>query len=132
MQDGDPSELRMLLIRILKRALPDETPAARLQQLGLFTLIYLMERDDVALTAVRLAQLTGLSEPQVHTHVHKLLERGLIERNDMKGKHGRGRAFQLTVKRNAAAKRLIKAIDKATGTPVAKNSPARKRLGKNT
>ena len=48
--------IRMLVERILAEVLPDETGAARLQQVGLFTLIYMLEGDDDPVTATRIAQ----------------------------------------------------------------------------
>jgi len=49
----------MLIERILENAFPDETGAARLQQLGLFTLIYLLQGKEEPVTARQLSQLTG-------------------------------------------------------------------------
>ena len=49
----------MLVERILAEALPGETGAARLQQVGLFTLIFMLQSDDEPVTASRLAAMTG-------------------------------------------------------------------------
>src|SRR5262249_40815642 len=51
--------LRMRLERILEKAFPKESGAARLQQVGLFTLIYLMQTDKEDVTARRLSLMTG-------------------------------------------------------------------------
>jgi DNA-binding MarR family transcriptional regulator len=107
--------LRMMLERILEKAFPRQSGAARLQQVGLFTLIYLMQADKEDVTARRLSHLTGQSEGDVSTQVKKLVALDLIERTQITNKQGRGRAFKLTVKDNATAKRLTKAIDKAAG-----------------
>jgi DNA-binding MarR family transcriptional regulator len=116
MQAGPHRELiRMFLERIIKEAFPEETPAARLQQVGLFTLIYMMEYDEEPLTAARLARFTGLAEAQVHTHLKKLIRRELIERTEIKSKHGKGRSYQLSVKHTAKTKRLINALEKSSG-----------------
>jgi hypothetical protein len=109
------SSLRMRLERILENAFPDETSAARLQQVGLFTLIYLMQADKEDVTARRLSQLTGQSEGQLSNQIQKLVDLDLITKEKILNKQGRGRAFRLTVKDSAPAKRLTKAIDKAAG-----------------
>jgi hypothetical protein len=57
--------LRMRLERILEKAFPDESGAARLQQVGLFTLIYLLQSDKVEVTARRLSHMTGQSEGEL-------------------------------------------------------------------
>ena len=105
--------LRMMLERILEKAFPRQTGAARLQQVGLFTLIYLMQADKEDVTARRLSRLTGQSEGDVSTQVKKLVALNLIVRTQIPNKQGRGRAFKLLVKDNAQAKRLTQAIDKA-------------------
>ena len=125
MQAGPHRELiRMVLERIVNEAFPDETPAARLQQVGLFTLIYMMERDEEPLTAARLARFTGLAEAQVSTHLQKLIKRDLVERTEITSKHGKGRSYQLSIKHTAKTKRLIDAIEKSPGS---KSKPSRKR-----
>lgn len=110
--------IRMFLERIVNEAFPDETPAARLQQVGLFTLIYMMERDEEPLTAARLARFTGLAEAQVHTHLQKLIKRKLVDRTEIKSKHGKGRSYRLSVKHNAKTKRLIAALEKSSSAKV--------------
>jgi hypothetical protein len=49
----------VLVERILAEVLPDETGAARLQQVGLFTLIYMLEGDGEPVTATRIARMTA-------------------------------------------------------------------------
>src|SRR5438552_3940176 len=105
--------LRMQLERILERAFPKQSGAARLQQVGLFTLIYVMQGDKEAVTARRLSRLTGQPEGDVGNQVKKLIELGLVERTQILNKQGRGRAYELTIKPNKQTKRLTKAIDKA-------------------
>jgi len=110
------ASLRMLLERILQNAFPHESGAARLQQVGLFTLIYLLQDDGEAVTARRLAQMTGQAETNVGTQLKKLIDLGLLERTAILNKEGRGRAYHLTVKQNAKTRRLTKAIDKAASS----------------
>src|SRR3954471_18520596 len=49
--------IRMFVERILEEVFPDETGAARLQEVGLFTMIYMLQNDPTPVTAARLAQM---------------------------------------------------------------------------
>ena len=117
--------LRMLLERILERTFPKESGAARLQQVGLFTLIYVMQGDKEAVTAKRLSQLTGQPDGDVGNQVKKLIELELVERTQILNKQGRGRAYKLTIKPNEQTKRLTKAIDKAAAGHTTSKLPKR-------
>jgi len=105
--------VRMLVERILADVLPNETGAARLQQVGLFTLIYMLQGDDEPVTASRLAGMTGQADTQIGIQLKKLLKVDLIERTKILNKQGRGHAYAISVKYNAKAKRLVEAIEKA-------------------
>ena len=105
--------IRMFVERIVNETFHDETAAARLQQVGLFTLIYMLQGEEQPVTAARLAKMTGLSDAQVITHLRKLIDRDLVEREQILNKQGRGRAFHLSIKHNAKSRRLAKAIEKA-------------------
>jgi len=48
--------LRMRIERILEKAFAKQSGAARLQQVGLFTLIYVLQSDREVVTARRLSQ----------------------------------------------------------------------------
>ena len=102
----------MLLDRILQNALPGESGAARLQQVGLFTLVYMMQGDDEPVTARRLAEITGQGEGHIGQQLRKLIGLDLLERTQIPNRQGRGRAFKLTVKQNGKTRRLTKAIEK--------------------
>jgi predicted ArsR family transcriptional regulator len=123
---ADPGRdlFRMFVERIVKRAFAKESAAARLQQIGVFALIYMMERDEEPLTAARLSQYTGLTDGQVLIHLRKLVKRGLVERTKITSKHGKGRSFRLSIKHNDRTKKLVDALDGA-GLKVA--GEARKR-----
>jgi predicted transcriptional regulator len=112
----DPNRqlIRMFVERIIAEAFPDETAAARLQQIGLFTLIYMLEGDGDPVTAARLAAMTGLADAQVIRQVRKLIARGLVERTQILNRQGRGRAFALSIRHNDKTRRLAKAIAKAS------------------
>jgi predicted transcriptional regulator len=105
--------LWMFVERIVNRIFPKETGASRLQQVGLFTLIYLMQRDP-PVTAARIAELTQQSQSQIHRQLKKLLALRIIDRKKIANKQGRGRAYELTIRDTKESKRLIQAIGKAT------------------
>jgi predicted transcriptional regulator len=104
--------VRMLVERILADVLPNETGAARLQQVGLFAIIYMMQSDDEPVTVTRIATIAGLADTQVSYQLKKLLKVELVERTKILNKQGRGYAYAITVKYNAKAKRLLDAIGK--------------------
>jgi predicted transcriptional regulator len=106
--------IRMLVERILQKALPKESGAARLQQIGLFTLIYMLQGDKEPVTVSRLMRITGQSDAQINKHMRKLIDEELVERTQILNKQGRGRAFHLSIKHTPKTKRLLAAIDKAT------------------
>jgi predicted transcriptional regulator len=111
---SDPNRalIRMFVERIIAEAFPEETAAARLQQIGLFTLIYMLEEDAEPVTASRLAAMTGLADAQVIRQVRKLVARGLVERTQILNRQGRGRAFRLSLKHSPKTRRLLASMDK--------------------
>jgi DNA-binding MarR family transcriptional regulator len=110
--DRNRAVIRMFVERIIAKAFPEETAAARLQQIGLFTLIYMLEDDPEPTTAARLAAMTGLADAQVIRQVRKLVARGLVKRTKILNRQGRGRAFRLTIKYGAKTRRLLQGLDK--------------------
>ncbi len=105
----------MFVDRILREVFPDETGAARLQQVGLFTLIFVLQETGEPVTAARLAEFTGQSVSQVQKQLKKLVTVGVIERKKALNRQGRGRAFHLAIKHTDKTKRLLKAMSKAAG-----------------
>jgi predicted transcriptional regulator len=106
--------LRMFVERIVNRIFPKETGALRMQQIGLFTLIYVLQGDDEPVTASRIAAMIGQSSGQIHRQLQKLLKLELIERTKVRNKQGRGHAYALTIKDTRQTRRLAKTITKAT------------------
>jgi predicted transcriptional regulator len=100
----------MFVERIVNEILPDETGAARLQQLGLFTLIFVLDQNGEPVTAARLAKITGQSVGRVQKQLLKLEKVEVIERRQVLSKSGRGRAYHLFVKHNEKTKKLMKAL----------------------
>jgi hypothetical protein len=111
--------IRMMVEPILAEVFPNETGAARLQQVGLFTLIFMLQDEDEPVTAARLAALTGQGHGEVGKQLQKLLTIGLIKRTAITSPHGRGRAWHLSVKDTPKTTALAKALF-AGGTASAK------------
>jgi DNA-binding MarR family transcriptional regulator len=100
---------RMFTRQILDEVFPGETGASRLQQIGVFTLIFAGGEDGQPLTAAQLAALTGQNASQIGHLLQKLIARDLVERTPGTG---RGRPHGLSVKPSPAAKNLIEAMTK--------------------
>jgi predicted transcriptional regulator len=105
----------MFVERIVSKTFPKETGAARLQQLGLFTLIFVLEENSSPVTTARLSELTGQSRSRVHKQLEKLVKVGVVKRTQHLNKQGRGYVFHLSIKYTPRTKRLIKAMEKASG-----------------
>lgn len=112
-QKSTRQEIRMLVERILQEVFPRETGGARLQQVGIFTLIYMLQGDDEPVTQRRVAMMTGQSEGTVGHQLKKLFKVGIVERTKILNKQGRGYAWHLSISDNPKARRLASAIEKA-------------------
>src|ERR1043166_6504271 len=97
-QDHSRKVIRMLVERILAKTFPKETGAARLQQVGLFTLIYMLQGDKEPVTVSLLTRMTGQGDAQIIRQLRKLIDVGLVERTQILNRQGRGRAFALSIK----------------------------------
>lgn len=106
------ADLRMLTERIMDSIAPGESGAARLQQAGLFLLIYVLQGDKEPVTVSRLERITKQSDAQIIKQVNKLIAVGIIEKTQILNKQGRGRAFHLSIKDNAKTRKLVRAIER--------------------
>jgi predicted transcriptional regulator len=113
--DHSQQLIRMLVERILAAVFPKETGAARLQQVGLFTLIYMLQGDAEPVTASRLARMTGQSVGEIGVQLKKLIKVELVERTKILNRQGRGYAYALSVKHNRKSQRLLRALNRAGG-----------------
>src|SRR5205085_12662566 len=102
----------MFVDRIVSEIIPDETGAARLQQLGLFILIFVLEANGTPVTAARLAEITQQKVSAVQLQLVKLESVGVIERRKALSKSGRGRALHLFIKHNEKTEKLMQALGK--------------------
>jgi predicted transcriptional regulator len=108
--------LRMFIERILNKVFRGESGALRMQQIALFTLIYVLQNDEEPVTASRIAALVGQSNGQVHRQLQKLLKQKLVQRERVRNRQGRGHAYKLTINDTAETRRIARAITKASGT----------------
>lgn len=115
--------LRMFIERIVNEVFAKETGALRMQQIGLFTLIYVLQNEEEPVTASRIAAMMGQTNGQVHRQLQRLLDRKLINREQIRNKQGRGHAWKLTINDTPETRKLAKAIGRASGT---KSGPRRK------
>jgi len=104
----------MFVDKILDEVFPNETGAARLQQIGLFTLIFVLEQRGETVTSTRLAELTGQSPSAVYKQLDKLDEIEVISRKKVTEKGRRGFSYVLSIKQNAKTKKLIRALETAS------------------
>jgi predicted transcriptional regulator len=105
-------KLRMLTEKIMEEISPGESGAARLQQAGLFLLIYVLQGDSEPVTVSRLERITKQSDAQIIKQVNKLVKIGIVEKTQILNKQGRGRAFHLSIKDGAKSRRVVQAIEK--------------------
>jgi predicted transcriptional regulator len=101
----------MFVDKILDDVFPDETGAARLQQIGLFTLIFVLEQRGETVTVARLAELTGQSPSAVYKQLEKLEDVKVIARKKITQKGRRGFTYVLSIRYNDKTRRLIEALD---------------------
>ncbi len=112
--------LRMFIERIVNKVFVRETGALRMQQIGLFTLIYVLQNGEEPVTASRVAAMIGQSNGQVHRQLQKLLDLKLVKRKRVRNRAGRGHAYALTINDTAATRKLAKAITDASGAKSAR------------
>src|SRR4051812_42891523 len=112
----------MFVDRIMDDMFPGETGASRVQQLGLFMIVFALEGREEPVTAARIAEITRQSDSRVQRQVQKLIARDLIERTRIKNKLGRGQAWQLSIKHSPGSKKLLKAIQNAGGAVAGRKS----------
>ena len=103
----------MYIEPILRKTFPNETGAARLQQVGLFTLIFALETEGTPVTARRLSEITDQHVSGIHKQLQKLLDVKVVEKRQALNRGGRGYVLHFFVKQNAKTKRLLAALDEA-------------------
>lgn len=97
-----------LMKQVVEKALPDETPPARLKQVAILLSIHVLEQQLKTVTTSDVAAVYGLSSPQITKILQPLVQKGLIEREKIVNRQGRGHALALRVKQTPEMKALLK------------------------
>ncbi|MBB3918676.1 MarR family transcriptional regulator [Rhizobium fabae] len=82
------------LQEVLDKPIDGETPASRLKQLGMMTVLYMMHQGHEKLTLSNLTKITGLTRNAVLESIDPLIARGILTETIVKNSMGRGTARQ--------------------------------------
>jgi DNA-binding MarR family transcriptional regulator len=94
----------LVLHEILDHPLDDETPQARLKQIGMMTILYTMTQAHQKLTLSNIIEITELTRSGVKETVDLLVKRGMLEETMVKNSMGRGTARQFEISRALLSK----------------------------
>ncbi|MGO7990496.1 MarR family transcriptional regulator [Rhizobium leguminosarum] len=87
----------LILHEILDHPLEDETPQARLKQVGMMTVLYSMNQAHQKLTLSSIMEITALTRSGVKETVDLLVRRGMLDETIVKNSMGRGTARQFEI-----------------------------------
>lgn len=87
----------LILHEILDHPLEDETPQARLKQIGMMTILYTMTQAHQKLTLSNIIEITELTRSGVKETVDLLVKRGMLVETMGKNSMGRGTARQFEI-----------------------------------
>ncbi|MDR9781065.1 MarR family transcriptional regulator [Rhizobium redzepovicii] len=87
----------LILHEILDHPLEDETPQARLKQIGMMTILYTMTQANQKLTLSNIIEITELTRTGVKETVDLLVKRGMLLETMGKNSMGRGTARQFEI-----------------------------------
>lgn len=82
------------LQEVLDKPIEGETPQSRLKQVGMMTVLYVMQQNDQKLTLSNIIEITGLTRNAVAESINPLIERGILTETIVKNSMGRGTARQ--------------------------------------
>lgn len=82
----------LILHEILDHPLEDETPQARLKQIGMMTILYTMTQAHQTLTLSNIVEITDLTRSGAKETVDLLVRRGILKETMAKNSMGRGTA----------------------------------------
>lgn len=94
----------LILQEILDHPLVDETPQARLKEIGMMTVLYTMTQAHQLLTLTNIIEITGLTRSGVKETVDLLVERGMLTETMVKNSMGRGTARQFEISQDLLGK----------------------------
>lgn len=87
----------LILHEVLDRTLEDETPQARLKEIGMMTILYTMSQTHQKLTLSNIIEITGLTRSGVKETVDLLVKRGMLRETMGTNSMGRGTARQFEI-----------------------------------
>ncbi len=87
----------LILHEILDHPLEDETPQARLKQVGMMTILYTMSQAHQKLTLSNIMDVTELTRSGAKETVDLLVKRGMLSETIVKNSMGRGTARQFEI-----------------------------------
>ncbi|ARO26811.1 MULTISPECIES: hypothetical protein [Rhizobium] len=94
----------LILHEILDHPLEDETPQARLKQIGMMTILYTMTQAHQKLTLSNIIEITELTRSGVKETVDLLVKRGMLVETMGKNSMGRGTARQFEISQDLLSK----------------------------
>lgn len=94
----------LILHEILDHPLEDETPQARLKQIGMMTILYTMTQAHQKLTLSNIIEITELTRSGVKETVDLLVKRGMLVERMGKNSMGRGTARQFQISEELLSK----------------------------
>jgi hypothetical protein len=115
------SLIGMSVDRVLAEILPGETGAARLQQLGLFLLVLVLEQRGEKVTVARIRELTRQSQSAIYKQLDKLVNVEVVKRTETKIDRPPGYVNEFSINYGDKAQRLIAAM----GGPAVKKKARR-------
>ncbi len=86
-----------LIKQVVERAFPEETPPARLKQVTVLLTIHVLEQQVQTVTTTDVAIVCGLSSAQMTKILQPLVRKGLVEREKIVNRQGRGHAYALKI-----------------------------------
>lgn len=87
----------LILHEILDNPLEDETPQARLKQIGMMTILYTMTQAHQKLTLSNIIEVTELTRSGAKETVDLLVRRGMLTETMVTNSMGRGTARQFEI-----------------------------------
>jgi hypothetical protein len=87
----------LILHEILDHPFEDETPQARLKQIGMMTILYTMTQAHQSLTLSNIVEITELTRSGAKETVDLLVRRGILKETMVKNSMGRGTARQFEI-----------------------------------
>jgi len=83
--------------QIFQSAVPGETGADRLRQVGLMILIYNLQLRGIEATTSEIEQVSGADRRAIYDMTKALEAKGLLKRSSVTNRHNKGRVFKYVI-----------------------------------